>query len=239
MFGSTFWIRGAIAVVFAVVWVWAFYREDKRPEPLKVVAWAAFWGMVAFFAAFYTEAFFLKCPFLRGDSIAGRTTLMLLIVGPVEELSKFAAVRYFIYPRRVFNEPMDGIIYGVAAATAFALVESFVIAGGDPKVILVRSPGAPLLHILFAGFWGSALGWAKWMDDRRAARRLVLLGLLFAALTHGAFNFFSYAAGNELSPWTARVIILALIVFCLAVLRWQMKRATVATPFSKRKQKGG
>lgn len=228
-------IWATIAVLCAVTWILAFYREDKyERESLGMIALAALCGVAFFFVASLIEKFALQWYVFKGVSFQARAAMMLLMVGPVEELCKFAPVRLFIYPRRAFNEPMDGIVYGAAAAAGFALIENLLFMQESPNIILTRGPGAPLLHILFAGFWGSALGWAKGMEDRKAARWLVLIGLVLASLTHGAYDLITLSVHRELTPNHARIAMLTLIVVSFAALRWQMVRAAAASPFRKK-----
>jgi protease PrsW len=220
-----------IAVAFAGLWLWAFYREDRlEREPLWMVAFALGWGALAILPALWLEARLLP-PDLGPDSrLAVRAAGLLLIVGPVEELCKFAGVRLHIWPRSQFNEPMDGIVYAAAAATGFAFAENLHFMVDQPSVILARGPAGTLAHILFAGFWGSALGWAKMCGPWRG-RMLVLLGLVWGSLSHGLFDLISFSAGQELPAWGARLGLTLLMTGSYLLLRRQMTRACAQSPF--------
>src|SRR5262249_9579612 len=150
---------------------------------------------------------------------------LFLVVGPVEELCKFAAVRLPIYPRAQFNEPMDGIVYSVSAASGFALAENYTYMEGTPEGIWTRGPAATLARILFASFWGAALGWTKPMENRRVARLIVAGSLLWAASTHGLFDLIYFTADRELPRVLARIALVAIVVASFLALRLQMKRA--------------
>src|SRR3954468_17381027 len=117
------WI--VIAVACAALFLWAFYREDRHEhEPLWMVALALGWGALAIIPALWLEQRFLPSGLSSEDSLVMRVSGLLLVVGPVEELCKFAGVRLHIWRVSQFNEPMDGIVYAAAAATGFALVEN-------------------------------------------------------------------------------------------------------------------
>jgi len=223
------WI--GIAVVFAAVWLWAFYREDRHErEPFWLIAFALGWGALAIVPALWLEAHLLPAGLGPEDRLAVRAAGLLLVVGPVEELCKFAGVRLHIWTRPQFNEPMDGIVYAAAAATGFALVENLRFMVDQPSVILARGPAGTLAHILFAGFWGSALGWAKCCSPWRG-RGLVLIGLVWGSLSHGLFDLISFSAGQELPAWGARLGLMLLMTGSYLLLRRQILRACAESPF--------
>lgn len=221
-----------IAVAFAGLWLWAFYREDRHErEPIWMVAIALGWGALAILPALWLEKHLLPAGLSPEDSLAARALGMLLIVGPVEELCKFAGIRLHIWPRTQFNEPMDGIVYAAAAATGFAFVENLHFMADQPSVILARGPAGTLAHILFAGFWGSALGWSKACDSPWRGRGLVLFGLVWGSLSHGLFDLISYSAGHELPAWGARLGLTILMAGSYLLLRRQITRACAESPF--------
>jgi RsiW-degrading membrane proteinase PrsW (M82 family) len=221
-------------VLFAAVWVWAFHREDRHErEPVWMVGLAFVWGMLAIYPALFLEDRLLPQGVAPEDALALRALAMLAVVGPVEELCKFSAVRLPIYRHAHFNEPMDGIVYAVAASAGFAFAENLMFMQGTPEVIWARGPAATMAHILFAGFWGSALGFTKPMADRRLARRTVALGFLLAALTHGLYDLAYFTADRELPPLAARAVMAALMLASFVILRVQIRRAHHHSPFRK------
>ena len=229
-----------IAVAFAALWLWAFCREDRlEREPFWMVAMALGWGALALLPALWLENRLLPAGLGPDDRLAVRAAGLLLIVGPVEELCKFAGVRFHIWPRSQFNEPMDGIVYAAAAATGFAFAENLYFMVDQPAAILARGPAGTLAHILFAGFWGSALGWAKVCGSPWRGRGLVVLGLVWGSLCHGLFDLISFSAGEELPAWAARLGLVLLMAGSYLLLRRQMLKACAASPFQVRAKSTG
>src|SRR5207249_8210470 len=109
--------------------------------------------------------------------------------------------------------------------------ENLYFMADQPSVILARGPAGTLAHILFASFWGSALGWAKLCDSRSRARALVLLGLVWGSLSHGLFDLISFSAQRELPVWGARLGLTLLTLGSYLLLRRQMLKACAASPF--------
>ena len=120
-------------------------------------------------------------------SIVTVAAAMLFVVGPVEELSKFAAVRLVPYRSLYFDEPIDGLVYSAAASLGFAAAENFVyILEFGPAVMLARAPLSTLAHLVFGGIWGYAL--ALQGQRKRGGTALLIVGLGLAAAAHGLFN---------------------------------------------------
>src|SRR5437763_12668787 len=96
----------AVAATFPVLWMWAFYREDRyEREPPWMLALAFLWGCVAFLPARSLEDLLLPQGISGDTPLLMRAVGLLLVARPVEELCKFAAVRLQIYRCAQYNEP--------------------------------------------------------------------------------------------------------------------------------------
>lgn len=125
------------------------------------------------------------------DGLAGLFLYFTTVVGLLEETCKLLAVLLFCYPRRDFREPWDGLACATAVALGFATVENFkyVLDFGDASVLLGRFFLATFAHVVMSGIWGYALG--LWKQARtRISGRVVLEALAWAAVFHGAYDFF-------------------------------------------------
>ncbi len=226
-----------LAIVFAGVWVYALYREDrKRPEPFWMVLLAMGGGIGAFFLADRVESRLLPFGVNTDASLLERARLAFLIAGPVEELAKFLAILILIWPWTHFDETVDGIVYAAAAGAGFALWENFAFMSAEGgSVILARGPIATGAHVLFSVIWGGALGFAGHL--KRWPERLlhVGVGLVLASVVHGAFNFITFAAGQEITVWHARAYQVALVAVSALFLRWRIRHALTLFPFRYRK----
>jgi len=114
-------------------------------------------------------------------------TSMLLVVGPVEEFCKFAAVRWLAYKSRYFDEPIDGLVYAGAASLGFASLENVIyVLEFGPDVMLLRAPISTLGHLVFGSIWGYGLGLHVQSGYNRTF--LVAGSILAASVVHAAFN---------------------------------------------------
>lgn len=182
-----FWLL--IAFAPGIFWLWFFVRKSThRPDPRRIVVFTFFAGMVSTIPAAILESLFLdESVFGGAETLTSVTFSMLLVVGPVEELSKYFAVRLGAFRSRYFDEPTDGLLYAAAASLGFASLENLIyVLQFGPAVMIVRAPLSTLAHVIFASFWGYALG-MRTTGNRRAIGGTVR-GIAVAALLHGAFN---------------------------------------------------
>ncbi len=190
-----------VPMIPGVIWLWIIYRTDwYEPEPKRLVLATFALGTIAILPAFGGERLAgMVYPFLRYIEQAALTGVpapwpmaigCFLVIGPCEELAKFAAVRLFVYRNKEFNEPLDGIIYASAAALGFASLENvlYVIDWHTGHVqwgaLGIRSLLALPGHVIFATTWGYALGRQKFDPAYRVWPMVAL-----AALLHGLYDF--------------------------------------------------
>jgi len=222
---------GVIAIVFAGAWAYAFYREDVHErEPVWLLALAVVGGALSMLLALWLENRLLPGLDLEGD-LAARLEAVFFVAGPVEELCKFVAVWLLVRPWASFNEPMDGILYAVMAATGFATAENLYFMQGDPQVILSRGPISVAMHLLFAAFWGGALAEAQGMTGRARRFCLIALGVAAAAVVHGLFDAIVFAGQREITLAQSRAAQILLALACFAFLRWRIRVALACSPF--------
>lgn len=184
---------GFLLVAFApgLFWLWFYLRRGSyRPAPRRLIVVTFALGCLAIIPAGLIEWLLLGDSFLEeGAGIGGVAAGMLFVVGPVEELCKFAAVRLNAYRSPYFDEPMDGLVYAAAASLGFASLENLLcVYEFGPEVMLVRAPVSTLAHLVFGGIWGYALGVHHASGRKRPI--LVFGSLALSAFTHVAFNIF-------------------------------------------------
>ena len=172
--------------------VWFFVRLDEtRPEPVRLIVGTFMLGCLATLPALILneilggklwEAWFTEEP-----QFLPLFALMMFVVGPVEELCKFGAVRLWAYRSPYFDEPLDGLVYAAAASLGFASLENlFYVIEYGPEVMLARAPLSTMGHLIDGSIWGYALGQHYASGGKRG--KLLAGSLVLAAAAHGAFN---------------------------------------------------
>ena len=113
------------------------------------------------------------------------------VVALSEEGCKFLVLRFYAYPKKIFQEPFDGVIYSVMIGMGFATVENieyvhqFGLETGVSRFFL-----AIPAHASFAILMGYPVGRAKFAPS--GSLGLLLKGLSVAVLFHGSFDFFLF-----------------------------------------------
>jgi RsiW-degrading membrane proteinase PrsW (M82 family) len=215
------WLLGALP---ALLWL-AYFRskDDHEPEPRRVLLVVYALGACAALTV-----------------VALRPRLDALLVGTggwsgvvdafvatalVEEVLKLVALRAAPSARRAWDEPLDGIVYGAAAALGFASVEGafYLAMSGQAAVLLARTFTATLVHVACTASVGFVIGWAR-LHRGAPGPGWGLLALAGAVAAHGTYDLLLL----ELPGWEPAGLLL-LLPALLATLglasRWARARS--------------
>lgn len=179
-----------LALLPAAVIIWYIYNKDKyEKEPTKLLLWSFFLGIMSIFPALIGSFIGTSVGIQVSENIFNTFAYAFIAVALSEEFAKFIFLRYILFNRKEFNEPFDGIIYGVMIGMGFAAFENILyVADGGMSVALIRMFTAVPAHAAFGVIMGYYIGLAKFNPENR--NKLVLSGLLWAVLAHGAYDFF-------------------------------------------------
>jgi RsiW-degrading membrane proteinase PrsW (M82 family) len=214
-----------------------FYLRDRyEREPLGHLMVAYLLGMYAMVAArgLATAAAEWIAP---GGGEGGRLLDAFVLAGFIEELSKWVILMAAAYHWSELDEPLDGLIYGVAIALGFATLENIIyLQRWGLQVAWPRAIFAVPAHALFGGTMGYYAGRAKFDHDVPATapalrrRRLFTdhaFSLLVPTAFHGTYDF-ALMHGLDWKAWASiSAISLGLWAF---VLR-RIQRAQRASPY--------
>jgi protease PrsW len=116
-----------------------------------------------------------------------------LIIALTEEILKFFSLMLYAFPRKEFNEPMDGIVYSTMISMGFATMENIMYVQGNPNdgfgIAIARAFTAVPAHGLFALSMGYFVGKAKAATLPTEKLNYGLKGLGIAVLVHGFYDF--------------------------------------------------
>jgi RsiW-degrading membrane proteinase PrsW (M82 family) len=215
--------------VFSFAWLFFVRRFDRaRPEPMwLVLATFALGGLSIVPAGLAEVGLSNLTPWLEPSvvTLGGQMVALPLAmavftvaVGAVEEGAKFLAAWSLARHRREFDEPVDGIVYGCAAALGFAAVENvkyFAFGRMSGAIIAVRAVMTVPVHMFFGAIWGYALG------RKLVSRRAGVFGLFaLAAFAHGTFDAcLSIDDAAKLATLVALVLGVVFVVLLRKALR--------------------
>ena len=216
-----------LAIAPSIYLLWFFYNSDRyKHESKKLLAVTFALGALMILPAIFLELF-AKILFPEGTTLLGVFVYFLLEVALFEEGLKFFAVRIYAYNSKMFNEPMDGLILGVAAALGFATVENiFYVLSSGILTALVRAIISVPSHALFGAVIGFYLGEAKFHKKPL----LALKGLAAAILLHAMFDTIATVVPSIIG-------IVALVAFVLVlyyrVVKGEERTAEAESPFRR------
>ncbi len=218
-----------LAFTPAAFWLWLVYLGDRcKPEPKLLVVRTFFFGMfvavpVAIIGSLISPT---DLDITEPLSLPAAIYVAFVVAGFVEELGKFLVVRLSIYRSKYFDEPVDGLVYGAAAALGFATLENigYMLTFGW-QVILVRGVFSTVAHVLLAGLWGYPLALYKTGYVKNVG--IVWAGLIASMIAHGIFNLLLFT-----QDWYTILVIPFFIILGVAFFLL-MRHGNKTCPYTK------
>lgn len=190
----------ALAAVPAALFLLFIYRQDRiEPEPMGLVLGVfalgglLCWGAVAplehqVFGAGGWEHRGGLAPWVSSVGVSG--TLHMLAV--------FVAVRYTVFQTTEFDEPIDGIVYAVAAGLGLATVDNvaFVVQHDHvlPLAGAVAIANTTLIDVAASAILGFGLSRLRFEEGSTLA---FVLTFLWAVALHGVLHELVVVAGTR------------------------------------------
>jgi len=217
-------------------------KDRHEPEPLRLVLGVFAGGLVAapvallLFELASQIEFYAFLSDVEAAPEVVKLSYALILIGPLEEMAKFAVVFFTVYRFRVIDEPVDGMIYAAAAALGFATYENWTTMLHVDDVLWARALTLPFNHVLFSSFWGYALGVERCHRDRccgdpdarahdEGGSLLVVAGLVLSFVYHGLYD---YILLEESVP---DLLVLPLVLVLWLWIQFALKRLVERSPF--------
>jgi protease PrsW len=203
----------AIAPGIAIC-LYIFYKDIYNKEPKLNLIVSFILGSATIIPAAYIEE--LLAPGMY-DSTSKLFVYSYFVIALVEELGKFVVLRFYAYPKKSFDEPLDGIVYAVMVGMGFATIENigYVMQYGISVAFLRMFLSVPA-HATFAVLMGYHVGKAKFAASNRSL--FLFLGLFWAIAFHGTFDYFILLQNSGLlSAYVSNILLFLGAVVSFAV----------------------
>jgi RsiW-degrading membrane proteinase PrsW (M82 family) len=215
---------GTLGFAPGLFWLWFIVRKDRfAPEPRWLVLRVFLLGCAAPVVVLLARPLVERL--LLPQQLTTRRLLLdaFVVTALCEELVKAAALSAGILFHREFDEPLDGIVYGAAAALGFASVENvfFLFADREPFLAVARGCTSTLIHLACTGTLGLLLARGRISRDHRDTA-IAIAGLLLVVLVHGSYDA-CLLAGPRAGRLGLLVITPAVLVAFAWLLRWAMR----------------
>ena len=197
-----------ITIIPSIIILGFFIFSDKFKEPKLTIVTVFFLGFLICLPAGILNTFSENVININNAELNERLAHSFLGPAWAEELLKFLILYLIVVRRDEFNEPMDGIVYGVTVSLGFATYENydyvFRLAEtwdiNPMDMAIARSYSAIPMHGLNGCLMGFYFGKYAFTNNKK----FLILSLLIPFLMHGFYNFFSY-------PYHYSVVLILLI----------------------------
>ncbi|WP_297988112.1 glutamic-type intramembrane protease PrsW [Anoxybacillus sp.] len=161
-----------------------YLRDEYETEPLSLVLRMFLYGTFLVFPLMFIQHVLKVEHMLPNAFVEAFLSTSLL-----EEFFKWFVFYYAIYDHREFNEPYDGIVYGVSVSLGFATLENilYLLANGV-EFAVTRALLPVSSHALFGVIMGFYLGKAKFGLATKE-KGYICLSFLLPFLFHGIYDY--------------------------------------------------
>jgi len=130
-----------------------------------------------------------------------------------EELLKFAVLWFYCIRHQHFDEPMDGLVYGVCVSLGFAAFENVMyVWGGGMDVAIGRAFTAVPGHALYGAIMGYFIALYKFSPTNKSL--WLALAVLVPILFHGLYDFPLFIARytNGATLWAVPIVLIVQVI---------------------------
>lgn len=179
------------AVLPSIILLVYFIRSDRFPEPVGGILGTFFLGVltvipVLVYAGPLTEVLMPEAM----APVARAATEGFILAALPEEACKLVVLAGFARGLKAFDEPMDGLVYGVVASLGFATLENvlYVVGAGDGwfGIALMRAVTAVPAHATFGAIMGFYIARSHFEPQRRSL--MMLAAFAVPVLLHGFYD---------------------------------------------------
>ena len=206
---------GLLALAIApglAICLFILYKDKYNREPLWMLLLAFVLGVLSILPAIAVQlGYGSDLATIQKEGTLSVAFFSYCIVAASEEISKFLMLRFFLYPRKHFDDPFDGIVYAIMVGMGFATIENigYVYQHGVGTGILRMFLAVPA-HGTFAVLMGYFTGFAKFRKQGKMG--YFILALLLPIIFHGSYDFFLFLGSDSL------LFVGALVSFVIALL---------------------
>lgn len=176
----------ALAPTLAVLF-YIYIKDKYEKEPKSLALKGTFFGTFISIPIIFTENFFAKfSPYENTVYYAFFTSFV--VASLVEETYKYIVLHFLIWKNKNFNEPFDGIVYGVFVSLGFAGIENILYIlntkYGGIHTALARAIFSVPAHALFGLFMGYYMSISKF----KIKKYTKILSFIIPFFFHGMYD---------------------------------------------------
>lgn len=182
-----------VTILPSILIILFFVNSDKFKEPKSEIIKVFIFGILITIPAYILNTF-LGDFWYNNTRVSQNLISSFLTAAPVEEGLKLSILYYFVYKMKDFNEPLDGIVYGVTASLGFATLENiyyvYLLADhfqtSSMALAVLRSFSAVPAHAVFGIFMGYFF--MKYSFIKKGDN--LFFAFIIPFVLHGCYNLF-------------------------------------------------
>ena len=182
-----------VTILPSILIVLFFVKSDRFKEPTKEIIKVFFLGILITIPAYFLNTYLSEIWYSTNASEGLISSF--LTAAPVEEGLKLSVLYFFVYKMKDFNEPVDGIVYGVTVSLGFATLENiyyvYLLADyfetSSMTLAILRSFSAIPAHAVFGVFMGYFF--MKYAFIKKGDN--LIFAFLIPFVLHGCYNLFT------------------------------------------------
>lgn len=171
-----------------------FVYSDKFKEPKGEIIKIFIYGILITIPAYFLNTY-LNAFWYANFQVSQEIISSFLTAAPVEEGLKLSILYFYVYKMKDFNEPIDGIVYGVTVSLGFATLENiyyvYLLADyfdtSSMALAIARSFSAVPAHAVFGVFMGYFF--MKYSFIKKGDN--LIFAFLIPFVLHGCYNLFT------------------------------------------------
>lgn len=214
------------AVLPAIFWLVYIYKKDKlEKEPVPLLLKLILGGILSTVVAFILEMASTSIDeviftVFRNNFIIA-ITLSAMIIGIIEEISKYIFLKKIAWNNHDFNYTFDGLVYAIFVSLGFALAENILyVFNYGLSVAFSRAILTIPAHMAFGAFMGADFGIAKIYDamgEEGISKSYRRRGVIIAILLHGIYDALAMSSSSVLymTLFFVFVVVMDVMVFVL------------------------
>ena len=182
-----------LTILPSILIVLFFVKSDRFKEPTKQIVKVFFLGILITIPAYFLNTYLSEIWYTTNASEGLISSF--LTAAPVEEGLKLSVLYFFVYKMKDFNEPIDGIVYGVTVSLGFATLENiyyvYLLADyfetSSMTLAILRSFSAIPAHAVFGIFMGYFF--MKYVFIKKGDN--LIFAFVIPFVLHGCYNLFA------------------------------------------------
>ncbi|MEO7313238.1 MAG: PrsW family glutamic-type intramembrane protease [Chitinophagaceae bacterium] len=176
----------------AAIMLYIYWRDRQDREPIKLLFVCFLLGIVSALLAILIDKGLepIQTEMTEPGTIPDKLFTAFIMAAFVEELCKFSMCRIYAYPKKAFNEPLDGIVYMVMVAMGFATIENVMYVFSNPETGMQVGLLRMFLAVPGHACWGVIVGYFMGLAKFKPRNKFLymVIGLICGMLLHGTYD---------------------------------------------------